>query len=40
MADKITPQNEDYSRWYLDVIRDAELSEGFCDTMADTNIAR
>ena len=27
MADKITPQNEDYSRWYLDVIREAELSE-------------
>ncbi|MBQ27806.1 MAG: proline--tRNA ligase [Nitrospiraceae bacterium] len=29
MADnnKITPQNEDYSRWYLDVIREAELAE-------------
>ena len=27
MADKITPQNEDYSRWYLDVIREAELSD-------------
>ena len=27
MADKITPRNEDYSRWYLDVIREAELSE-------------
>ncbi len=27
MADKITPQDEDYSRWYLDVIRDAELAE-------------
>ena len=28
MADNITPQNEDYSRWYLDVIREAELAEG------------
>ncbi len=27
MAEKITPRSEDYSRWYLDVIRDAELAE-------------
>ncbi|MBN1399574.1 MAG: proline--tRNA ligase [Anaerolineae bacterium] len=27
MADKITPRLEDYSRWYLDVIREAELAE-------------
>jgi len=27
LADKITPRNEDYSRWYLDVIREAELAE-------------
>ncbi len=27
MSDKITPQKEDYSRWYLDVIREAELAE-------------
>lgn len=31
MADKnperITPRNEDYSRWYLDVIRQASLAE-------------
>lgn len=27
MAQKITPRHEDYSRWYLDVIREAELAE-------------
>ena len=27
MASKITPRNEDYSRWYLDVIREAALAE-------------
>ncbi len=27
MVDKITPRNEDYSRWYLDVIRETELAE-------------
>ncbi|MFN8534530.1 MAG: proline--tRNA ligase [Dehalococcoidia bacterium] len=27
MADKITPRADDYSRWYLDVIREAELAE-------------
>ena len=27
MVEKITPRNEDYSRWYLDVIREAELAE-------------
>ena len=27
MAERITPRNEDYSRWYLDVIREAELAE-------------
>jgi len=27
LAEKITPRNEDYSRWYLDVIREAELAE-------------
>src|SRR5947207_146766 len=27
MAEKITPRQEDYSRWYLDVIREAELAE-------------
>jgi prolyl-tRNA synthetase len=27
LADKITPCAEDYSRWYLDVIREAELAE-------------
>lgn len=27
MAEKITPRKEDYSRWYLDVIREAELAE-------------
>ncbi|MFH1084924.1 MAG: proline--tRNA ligase [Chloroflexota bacterium] len=27
MAEKITPRNEDYSRWYLDVIRETELAE-------------
>jgi prolyl-tRNA synthetase len=26
-VDKITPRNEDYSRWYLDVIREAALAE-------------
>ena len=27
MAEKITPRQEDYSRWYLDIIREAELAE-------------
>ncbi|MEA3406706.1 MAG: proline--tRNA ligase [Chloroflexota bacterium] len=27
MADRITPRKEDYSQWYLDVIREAELAE-------------
>ena len=27
MASKITPRGEDYSRWYLDVIREADLAE-------------
>ncbi|GIW11257.1 MAG: proline--tRNA ligase [Dehalococcoidia bacterium] len=27
MAEKITPRSADYSRWYLDVIREAELAE-------------
>ncbi|MCD6519195.1 MAG: proline--tRNA ligase [Anaerolineae bacterium] len=27
MAEKITPRSEDFSRWYLDVIREAELAE-------------
>ncbi len=27
MSDLITPRQEDYSRWYLDVIREAELAE-------------
>jgi len=27
MAEKITPRSKDYSRWYLDVIREAELAE-------------
>ncbi|MBM3190667.1 MAG: proline--tRNA ligase, partial [Chloroflexi bacterium] len=27
MTDKITPRAEDYARWYLDVIREAELAE-------------
>jgi prolyl-tRNA synthetase len=27
MAEKITPRSEDYSQWYLDVIRDAALAE-------------
>ncbi len=27
MASKITPRREDYSRWYLDVIREAQLAE-------------
>ena len=27
MAERITPRNQDYSRWYLDVIREAELAE-------------
>jgi len=27
LSQKITPRNEDYSRWYLDVIREAELAE-------------
>jgi prolyl-tRNA synthetase len=27
MAEKITPRGEDYSQWYLDVIRDAQLAE-------------
>ena len=27
MAESITPQHEDFSRWYLDVIREAELAE-------------
>lgn len=27
MAECITPQHEDFSRWYLDVIREAELAE-------------
>ncbi len=27
LTQKITPRNEDYSRWYLDVIREAELAE-------------
>jgi len=27
LAEKITPRSEDFSRWYLDVIREAELAE-------------
>ena len=27
LAESITPQREDFSRWYLDVIREAELAE-------------
>ncbi len=27
MTNNITPQSEDYSRWYLDIIREAELAE-------------
>ena len=27
MADEITPQSEDFSRWYLDVVRRAELAD-------------
>jgi prolyl-tRNA synthetase len=27
LAERITPRGEDYSRWYLDVIREAELAE-------------
>ncbi|MHB1318724.1 MAG: proline--tRNA ligase, partial [Anaerolineae bacterium] len=27
MAESITPQREDFSRWYLDIIREAELAE-------------
>jgi prolyl-tRNA synthetase len=27
MAEKITPRSDDYSQWYLDVIRDAQLAE-------------
>jgi prolyl-tRNA synthetase len=27
MAEKITPRGDDYSQWYLDVIRDAQLAE-------------
>jgi prolyl-tRNA synthetase len=27
MAERITPQAEDYSQWYLDVIREAELAD-------------
>ncbi|MER2598301.1 MAG: proline--tRNA ligase [Caldilineales bacterium] len=27
MASKITPRSEDYSRWYLDIIREAQLAE-------------
>jgi len=27
MAERITPRNEDYSQWYLDVIREAELAD-------------
>lgn len=27
LAERITPRNEDYSRWYLDVIRETELAE-------------
>jgi len=27
LAESITPQSEDFSRWYLDVIREAELAE-------------
>lgn len=27
MAGSITPQKEDFSRWYLDIVRDAELAE-------------
>ncbi|MGI5915940.1 MAG: proline--tRNA ligase [Anaerolineae bacterium] len=27
LAEKITPRADDYSRWYLDVIREAELAE-------------
>ena len=27
MAEKITPRSEDYSRWYTDVVREAELAD-------------
>ncbi|MEA3337687.1 MAG: proline--tRNA ligase [Chloroflexota bacterium] len=27
MASRVTPRSEDYSRWYLDVIREADLAE-------------
>ncbi|MGE5597824.1 MAG: proline--tRNA ligase, partial [Bacteroidota bacterium] len=27
MADKITPRQEDYSQWYLDVVQEAKLAD-------------
>ena len=27
MSEKVTPRSEDYAKWYLDVIRDADLAE-------------
>ena len=27
MRDKITPRSEDYSEWYTEVIREAELAD-------------